>query len=77
MTDVSETAANRAKFQPQYGQAKDLIVNRIGPGEWQAGKMIPDEFQPAGEINVSQGNVHQAKLFQISMARAIQSTPGR
>jgi DNA-binding GntR family transcriptional regulator len=77
MTDASATAANRAKFQPPYGQAKDLIVNRIGPGEWQAGKMIPDKFQLAGEFNVSPGTVHQATLFQISTARAIQSAPGR
>jgi GntR family transcriptional regulator len=62
MTKVPAAPAGRAKFQPLYGQVKDLIVKRIGSGEWQPGKMIPNEFQLASEFNVSQGTVRKALI---------------
>lgn len=62
MTKAPATAINRAKFQPLYGQVKDLILKRIGSGEWQPGQMIPNEFRLASEFNVSQGTVRKALI---------------
>jgi GntR family transcriptional regulator len=68
--------ANHAKFQPLYGQVKDLIVERIGSGEWQPEKLIPNEFQLANEFNVSQGTVRKA-LIALESEKLIIRRQGR
>lgn len=76
MTKISVAQDNRAKFQPLYAQVKDLIVKRIGSGEWQPGKMIPNEFQLASEFNVSQGTVRKA-LIALESDKLIVRRQGR
>jgi GntR family transcriptional regulator len=76
MTKAPATLANRAKFQPLYAQVKDLIVKRIGSGEWEPGKMIPNEFQLADEFNVSQGTVRKA-LIALESEKLIIRRQGR
>ena len=49
-----------ATFQPLYAQVKALLIRRIASGEWKPGVMIPNEFQLAGEFNVSQGTMRKA-----------------
>lgn len=43
-----------------YIQIKDLLVSRIGKGEWLPGKVIPSEVSLAREFGVSQGTVRTA-----------------
>ena len=45
---------------PLYAQVSDLLVSRIGAGEWQAGQLIPSEMQLAEQLGVSQGTVRKA-----------------
>jgi len=47
-------------FRPLYRQVKERLVRRIAAGEWQAGRIIPSEFQIAAELSVSQGTVRKA-----------------
>jgi GntR family transcriptional regulator len=47
-------------FRPLYRQVKDMLVRRIADGRWQAGQLIPSEFQIARELAVSQGTVRKA-----------------
>lgn len=47
-------------YQPLYKRVKALLVARIADGRWQAGQLIPNEFQIADEMNVSQGTVRKA-----------------
>lgn len=46
--------------QPLYKRVKARLVARIADGRWQAGQLIPNEFQIADEMNVSQGTVRKA-----------------
>lgn len=47
-------------YQPLYKRVKSLLVARIADGRWQPGQLIPNEFQLADELNVSQGTVRKA-----------------
>jgi GntR family transcriptional regulator len=47
-------------YQPLYKRVKALLVARIADGRWQAGQLIPNEFQIADEMEVSQGTVRKA-----------------
>lgn len=43
-----------------YMQIKDLLVTRIGKGDWSPGSIIPSEINLAQELGVSQGTVRKA-----------------
>jgi GntR family transcriptional regulator len=47
-------------FRPLYRQVKDALVQRIAGGVWQAGQALPNEFEIAAELGVSQGTVRKA-----------------
>ncbi len=47
-------------YEPLYRRVMNILVARIADGRWQAGQLIPNEFQIAGELNVSQGTVRKA-----------------
>lgn len=47
-------------YQPLYKRVKALLVARIADGGWQPGQLIPNEFQLADELSVSQGTVRKA-----------------
>lgn len=53
-------AAERLAYLPLYKRVKNLLVSRIADGRWQPGQIIPNEFQIADELNVSQGTVRKA-----------------
>jgi GntR family transcriptional regulator len=76
MTKAPGSVAVGAKFLPLYAQVKDLIVKRIGSGEWEPGEMIPNEFQLASEFNVSQGTVRKA-LIALEVDKLIIRRQGR
>jgi len=43
-----------------YMQIRDLLVAKIGSGEWLPGNVIPSEIKLAQELGVSQGTVRKA-----------------
>jgi GntR family transcriptional regulator len=47
-------------FRPLYRQAKDVLVQRIAKGAWQPGQILPNEFEIAADLGVSQGTVRKA-----------------
>ena len=47
-------------FRPLFAQIKELIVERVRAGEWQAGNPLPSEHEFADFYNVSQGTVRKA-----------------
>jgi len=63
---VAGTAAGAARraatpdFRPLYRQVKDTLVRRIAEGRWTPDKAIPNEFELAADLGVSQGTVRKA-----------------
>ncbi|NJM33966.1 MAG: GntR family transcriptional regulator [Rhodomicrobium sp.] len=47
-------------IRPLYAQVRDILIERIGSGEWQPGALIPNEFAIARELGVSQGTIRKA-----------------
>lgn len=47
-------------FQPLYKQVEEHVTQLIVEQRWKAGEMLPNEFQLASELNVSQGTVRKA-----------------
>ena len=43
-----------------YMQIKDLLIAKVGKGEWLPGSIIPSEINLALELGVSQGTVRKA-----------------
>lgn len=46
--------------RPLYAHVYAELVERIRSGEWQAGQLIPNEFEIAAEFQVSQGTARKA-----------------
>jgi GntR family transcriptional regulator len=55
-----QSAGEKLAYQPLYKRVKSLLVSRIADGRWQPGQIIPNEFQIADELDVSQGTVRKA-----------------
>ena len=70
-SDSTETA-----HQPLYIQVRDMLVQRIGSGQWRPGDLIPNEFQLANEYKVSQGTVRKA-LIALEAEKLIDRQQGR
>jgi GntR family transcriptional regulator len=47
-------------FQPLYKQVEEHVTQLIVEQRWKPGEMLPNEFQLASELNVSQGTVRKA-----------------
>jgi GntR family transcriptional regulator len=47
-------------FQPLYKQVEEHVTQLIVEQRWKPGEMLPNEFQLANELNVSQGTVRKA-----------------
>ncbi|WP_315834472.1 GntR family transcriptional regulator [Bradyrhizobium prioriisuperbiae] len=60
LPSVTERAAATADFRPLYRQVKDMLVARIADGRWTPEQAIPNEFELAAELGVSQGTVRKA-----------------
>jgi len=63
-------------YQPLYVQVRDMLVQRIGSGQWRPGEMIPNEFQLASEYKVSQGTMRKA-LIALEAEKLIDRQQGR
>lgn len=63
-------------YQPLYKRVKALLVARIADGRWQAGQSIPNEFQIAEELSVSQGTVRKA-LHEMTLDNLLVRRQGR
>lgn len=68
-TSVRSSAPPRARadhgaatpdFRPLYRQVKDMLLARIADGTWTPENAIPNEFELAAELGVSQGTVRKA-----------------
>lgn len=46
--------------RPLYVQARDALMLRIRTGAWKPGQLIPNEFEIAAELAVSQGTARKA-----------------
>ncbi len=47
-------------FRPLYRQVRDVLVKRIVDGVWKPGDVLPNEFDIAADLGVSQGTVRKA-----------------
>lgn len=52
--------ADKLQATPLYQKVGELLSNRIDEGYWQAGDMLPNEFELARQFDVSQGTVRKA-----------------
>jgi len=68
--------STEAVYQPLYVQVREMLVQRIGSGQWRPGELIPSEFQLANEYNVSQGTVRKA-LIALEAEKLIDRQQGR
>lgn len=51
---------NTPIFSPLYQQIKNLLLQSLSNGEWNAGDMIPSEVELSARYKVSQGTVRKA-----------------
>ena len=58
MNNISELNIDRSG--PLYQQIKDLILQKIGSGEWRAGDKIPTEHALVAELNASRMTINRA-----------------
>lgn len=49
-----------AVSKPLYGQVREIILGRIGRGEWGPGDSLPNEFILANQFEVSVGTIRRA-----------------
>lgn len=49
-----------AVAKPLYSQVRDVLLKRIGEGEWGAGEALPNEFRLASDFGVSIGTIRRA-----------------
>jgi GntR family transcriptional regulator len=63
-------------FRPLYRQARDLLVKRIVDGEWQPGAALPNEFELAADLGVSQGTIRKA-LDELEAERFVVRRQGK
>lgn len=47
-------------FHPLYRQVRDVLVKRIVDGMWKPGEALPNEFDIAADLGVSQGTARKA-----------------
>lgn len=52
--------ARAAVSKPLYGQVRELLLGRIGRGEWSPGESLPNEFVLASQFEVSVGTIRRA-----------------
>lgn len=56
-----DASANRlAVAKPLYSQVREVLLKRIGEGEWGAGEALPNEFVLSNDFGVSIGTIRRA-----------------
>lgn len=66
----------RAGRSPLYAQVYDILVERIASGRWRPGEPLPNEFQLARELGVSQGTMRKA-LDRMAAEHLVMRRQGR
>lgn len=64
------------KLLPLYAQVKAQLIERIQSGDWKPGELIPNEFDLAKELGVSQGTVRKA-LGEMTAEKLLLRRQGR
>lgn len=59
-TTRGNTSTPGVGSRPLYAQVREQLVQRISSGAWRPGQLIPNEFELAREMGVSQGTVRKA-----------------
>ena len=62
-------------FQPLYKQVEEHVTQLIVEQRWKPGEMLPNEFQLASELGVSQGTVRKA-LNSLTSAKILTRKQG-
>ena len=67
-------ATRLAVAKPLYSQVRDVLLRRIGQGEWSAGDSLPNEFLLSSDFGVSIGTIRRAieGLEQTGVLKRIQ-----
>lgn len=60
MLKGTEAFARQAVSKPLYGQVREMLLGRIGRGEWAPGESLPNEFVLASQFDVSIGTIRRA-----------------
>jgi GntR family transcriptional regulator len=63
-------------FQPLYKQVEEHVTQLIVEQRWKAGEMLPNEFQLASEMGVSQGTMRKA-LNSLTSAKILTRKQGK
>jgi GntR family transcriptional regulator len=79
--DASRTGKKAARsqafgFHPLYRQVRDVLVKRIVDGAWKPGQVLPNEFDLAADLGVSQGTVRKA-LDQLETEKFVLRRQGK
>ncbi|MGI9406656.1 MAG: GntR family transcriptional regulator, partial [Hyphomicrobiaceae bacterium] len=69
-------SSERLDARPLYLQVQELLTRRISSGTLGPGAALPNEFQIAGELGVSQGTVRKA-LDALAAARLVVRVQGK
>jgi GntR family transcriptional regulator len=56
----NKLSASGPSYQPLYKQVEEYVKQLIVEQRWKPGEILPNEFQLADELNVSQGTVRKA-----------------
>lgn len=59
-TSRGDQSAGSIGSRPLYAQVREQLVQRISTGAWRPGQLIPNEFELAKEMGVSQGTARKA-----------------
>mgnify|MGYP000885576569 FL=1 len=67
-------ATRLAVAKPLYSQVREVLLRRIGQGEWSAGEALPNEFLLSNDFGVSIGTIRRAieGLEQTGVLKRIQ-----
>jgi len=77
MTAAKAAPGNGAVgVRPLYARIRDLLADRIRTRVWHPGQLIPNEFEIAAELGVSQGTVRKA-LNQLAEEQLVMRRQGR
>jgi GntR family transcriptional regulator len=71
-----EQATAKLDARPLYIQVRDIFLARVAAGVWRPGTQIPNEFELAEELGVSQGTVRKA-LDSLTQDAIFSRRPGR
>jgi len=55
-----QTGPQSVGSRPLYAQVREQLLQRISTGAWRPGQLIPNEFELAREMGVSQGTARKA-----------------